>query len=112
VRQQSSPQLDIDFSRAARDDGIQRASEHAGESWMDSAIEDFARFVKERGEATLEQWRFDWLSRKRPAPASHKAYGAVANTAARRGLVVNTRRYVQATSQKTHAHPVPIWRAP
>ena len=106
-----SAQLPIDFGRAARDDGLKRAAEHAGEPWMDAAVADFARFVKARGEATCEQWRLDWLTRGRPAPASHKAYGAVASTAARRGLVVNTRRYVQAVSEKTHAHPVPIWRA-
>ncbi len=100
-----------DLGRVARDEGIQRASDHAGAPWMDRAVEDFARFVRERGEATCEQWRFDWLARGNPAPATHKAYGAVPSTAARRKLVVNTRRYVQAVSEKTHAHPVPIWRA-
>lgn len=106
------PQLDIDFARAARDDGITRATDHAGETWMERAIVDFARFVKARGEATCEQWRFDWLSRGNRPPESHKAYGAVASAAARRRIVVNTKRYVQASSEKTHAHPVPIWRAP
>lgn len=102
--------LDHELARAARDDGIQRAAEHAGESWMDLAVRDFARFVKERGEATCEQWRFDWLSRHNPPPATHKAYGAVPSTAAKRHLVVNTQRYVRAVSVKTHAHPVPLWR--
>lgn len=104
-------QLSIDFARAARDEGMQQAADHAGSDWMSMAVEDFGRFISERGEATCEQWRFDWLARGRPAPATHKAYGAVASGAARRGLVVNTRRYVQASSEKTHAHPVPIWRA-
>lgn len=103
-------QLDIDFARAVRDEGIKRAADHAGETWMDRAVEDFGRFVKERGEATCEQWRHDWLTRGESAPATHKAYGAVANTASKRGLVVNTKRYVQAVSQKTHAHPVPVWK--
>lgn len=104
-------QLSIDFAREARDEGIKRAADHAGEPWMKRAIEDFARFLRERGEATLEQWRHDWLTRGNPNPPSHKAYGAVASAAARSGLAVNTRRYVKATSVKTHAHPVPIWRA-
>lgn len=106
-----SPQLDIDFARAARDDGMKRAADHAGESWMDGAVADFARFVKARGEATCEQWRFDWLARGNPAPATHKAYGAVPSSAAKKNLVVNTQRYVRAVSVKTHAHPVPVWRA-
>lgn len=104
-----SAQLDIDFARAARDEGLERAAEHAGEEWIDQAVRDFARFVAARGEATCEQWRYDFLARGMAAPESHKAYGAVANIAARRGLVVNTRRYVQAVSAKTHAHPVPLW---
>jgi hypothetical protein len=105
-------QFDLDFSRAARDDGIKRAAEHAGAQWMKDAIEDFADFLRTRGEATLEQWRYDWLARGNPQPPSHKAYGAVASAAARAGKAVNTQRYVKATSLKTHAHPVPIWRAP
>lgn len=105
-----NPQLSIDFARAVRDEGIKRAADHAGESWMDAAVADFGKFIAARGEATLEQWRFDWLSRGNPAPATHKAYGAVATGAAKRGLVVNTKRYVQAVSAKTHAHPVPLWR--
>lgn len=105
-----NPQMDIDFARAARDDGMKRAADHAGESWMDRAMADFARFVKARGEATCEQWRFDWLSRGNPPPATHKAFGAVASGAAKKKLVVNTRRYVQAVSEKTHAHPVPLWK--
>ena len=90
---------------------MKRAADHAGESWMDRAVADFAAFVKVRGEATCEQWRFDFLTRGNPPPATFKAYGAVANCASRRGLVVNTRRYVKAVSEKTHAHVVPIWRA-
>lgn len=108
----SGQQLDIDFARAERDDGIKRAAEHAGAAWMKAAVDDFARFLRERGEATLEQWRYDWLARGNLEPPSHKAYGAVASAAARSGRAVNTKRYVQATSKKTHAHPVPIWRAP
>jgi hypothetical protein len=105
-------QLDFLTGRASRDEGLKRAADRAGDSWMDAAVADFAAFVKLRGEATCEQWRHDWLTRGGAAPASHKAWGAVANTAARRGLVVNTRRYVQAVSKKTHCHPVPLWTSP
>lgn len=104
-----SEQLSIEFGRAARDQGIQRAAEHAGLSWMNRAVADFAEFVRQRGEATCEQWRYDWLARGEAAPSSSKAWGAVAMSAARRGLVVNTKRYVQAVSEKTHRHPVPLW---
>lgn len=115
--EQMSPQMPLDFSAQAvraRDEGIERASEHVGETWMSKAVQDFANFLRGRParEATAEQWRFDWLTRGNPAPETHKAYGAVAMTAARRGLAINTGRYVKAVSPKTHAHRVPIWRAP
>lgn len=108
-----SQQIALDFSKAARarDAGIARTKEHTGDDWFDSAITDLVTFICDRGEATLEQWRFDWLSRGNPPPASHKSYGALAITASRRGHIVNTGRYVKASAEKTHGHPVPIWRA-
>jgi hypothetical protein len=107
-------QLSIDFNRSlsARDDGIARTMANTGDAWFDAALPDLVAFVGDRGEATVEQWRFDWLGRGKPAPSSHKSYGALAITAARRGLIVNTRRYVKASAEKTHAHPVPVWRLP
>ena len=104
-------QLDLLEARQSRDAGVARATDHAGETWMDRAVSDFAEFVKRNGEATCEQWRSDWIARGNDEPVTHKAYGAVALTAAKRGLIINTRRYVQATSAKTHAHPVPVWKA-
>lgn len=111
-----SPQMPLDFSAkaiAARDEGIERAADHAGETWMAKAVLDFATFLKAQPEreATAERWRYDWLARHNPPPESHKAWGAVAMVAARRGLAENTGRYVKAVSPKTHAHRVPIWRA-
>lgn len=106
-------QLPMDFSKsaAARDAGIARTMDNTGPEWFEGALADFVAFVCDRGEATLEQWRFDWLARGKAAPASHKSYGALANTAAKRGHIVNTGRYVKAQAEKTHAHVVPIWRA-
>lgn len=101
----------MDFARKARDEGIQRAADHAGQTWMDLAVTDLVRFLRSQGPSTVEAWRFNWLAHGNPAPASHKAWGAVASSAARRGLIVNTGKYVKAKSIKTHAHPVPVWAA-
>src|SRR5262245_52456063 len=90
--------------------GIGIAAAHAGEAWMAAAVADFVRFVREQGETTAERWRCDWLARGKPAPVSHKAYGAVANAARRRGLICKTGRYVPAQSARTHSHPVTVWR--
>lgn len=106
-------QISLDFTKAAaaRDAGIAETMAHTGEDWFETALADLVAFICARGEATLEAWRFDWLSRGKPAPASHKSYGALAITAARRGHIVNTGRYVKASAEKTHRHVVPVWRA-
>jgi hypothetical protein len=91
--------------------GIAIAAANAGEAWMAEAVADFARFVRDKGETTAEQWRYDWLARGEPAPVSHKAYGAVANAARLRGLIRKTGRYVPAQSARTHSHPVTVWRS-
>ena len=103
--------LDLSASLRARDAGIKRAADHAGDEWIDKAVADLVRFLKANGPAPLEQWRWDWLGRRMPEPASHKAYGAVATVAIKRGLVRWTGCYVQAASKKTHGHPVRVLEA-
>lgn len=102
--------LDIGIARTQRDEGIQRAADRS-RPWADQALQDFVAYVRLHGEATMEQWRYYWTSRGRPQPGSPKAWGALAVRAAKSGMVTNTGRYVKAASPKTHAHPVPIWRA-
>ena len=104
-------QLDLDLSQLGRDRGIKRAAEHAGDPWMDTAVKSFVAFLKLHGPSTVEQFRYFWMSSGNAAPASHKAWGAMAMSAARQGLAVNTGRYVKAKSERTHAHPVPLWAA-
>lgn len=101
--------LDLAEGRKRRDRGTAQAADHAGSEWMEAAVADFARFVRSHGEATLEAWRYDWLTRQQPAPASHKAFGAVALTASRRGLIRWSGRYRPAASPKTRAHCVRVW---
>ena len=101
--------LDIGIGGRLRDEGIGRAHLRAAD-WAERAIHDLVQFLRHRGEATIEEWRMDWIRRQMPAPSSHKAYGALTQLAARRGLIQNTGRYVKASSIKTHCHPVPIWR--
>lgn len=103
--------FDFDMAIVARDTGTARTMAKTGDAWFEEAMADLISFICDRGESTVEAWRFDWLSRGRPAPSSHKSYGALAITAARRGHIVNTRRYVKASAEKTHAHRVAVWRA-
>ena len=103
----------MDFTKAviARDEGIARTMDHTGDAWFEDALADLVAFIGYHGSSTIEAWRFDYLSRGHPAPSSHKSYGALAITAARRGLIVATGRYVKASAEKTHAHRVCVWRA-
>ena len=106
-------QLGLDFSKAssARDEGIARTMAKTGDAWFEDALADLVAFIGYHGESTVEAWRFDWLTRGKPAPSNHKSYGALAITASRKGLIVNTGRYVKASAEKTHRHVIPIWRA-
>lgn len=101
-------QLDL-WGQRLKEEGIARAAGHEPK-WTETALADFVRFVRSRGVATMEAWRAEWMAREMPEPPSHKSWGAVANIAARKKLIVRV-GYTPALSPKTHAHPVSIWRA-
>jgi len=105
----SFPLLDYAASQQAKTEGINRALEHAGSTWLESAIQDFLRYLQAHPGSPLEDWRADYLERGCEPPESHKAFGALANTAVRRGLI-RCVGYVKARSVKTHGHRVAVYR--
>lgn len=96
-------------SQRAKEVGITKVIDSAPE-WLALALPDLVAFVRARRETTVEAWRYDWLTRCMPAPPSHKCYGALTTMAARRKFIENTRRYVPAQAERTHGHPVPVWK--
>lgn len=67
-----------------------------------------------RKSANKRQFRFeeyrDYCQSIDLLPPSHKAWGALARSIARAGLIRKTRFVEPAISAKTHAHGVAVWR--
>jgi len=104
-------QLSLPLGRKARDAGLaQTASKNT--EWTIANLIALHLFVARRGncEFTMEIFRGERQLRNTPAPSSPHAWGALTTAAHRSGLIEWTGRYIQASSKKTHAHPVKVWR--
>jgi len=106
-------QLAIDFSagRSLRDLGTTRTLETEADAWREDALAALRLFAATRPHFTAEAFRYEWLSRGKPGPHSHKVWGALFLSAARAGIIEHTGEYRKASSPGTHAHPVGVWRA-
>ncbi|WP_374349221.1 hypothetical protein [Chitinimonas sp.] len=93
--------------------GQQLALDFAGADWGTLVVRKLREFIAAKGYATfpIEEFREWALADGLPAPASHFAWGAVPKLARSAGLIVWTGQYIAARSEKTHAHPVKLWRA-
>lgn len=59
---------------------------------------------------TFENFRHHYLRLGFEPPSHHNAWGALANKAAREGLIEWTGEYIPSTSARTRHHPVKTWR--
>jgi hypothetical protein len=95
-----------------KEQGQQLALEHAGTDWQTQALTHLERFVAGRAEPfAIEDFRAYATDKGLPKPATHKAWGAFPQLAARRGLIRSTDTYRKARSARTHNHPVLLWVA-
>lgn len=96
--------------------GQKQALDNAGAEWLASAVDLFRVFLGPRKasgahEFTLETFRAFCALKDLPPPASSKIWGCIPQIAVRAGLIEFTGKYVNASSPKTRAHPVRVWRA-
>ena len=86
----------------------------AGALWVDHAYQVFIDWSKTRKSANKRQFRFeeyrDYCQSIDLLPPSHKAWGALARSIARAGLIRKTGFVEPAVSAKTHGHDVCVWR--
>lgn len=97
--------------RALRDEGINRAAEHAERvepDWKDIAYDAFCRIARQHQEFTTEQARH--LSRVVPDPPDKRAWGQVARRAVRAGIIEKA-GYAVADDPKVHRNVVTLWRS-
>lgn len=108
-----SAQLPIDFARAARDEGIKRAEDHANSDvsgWSDLALEFIKLFVQQHKEVTFTGLDIRLASIKYGLiqPENSKAWGGPINRAVRRGIL---KRAGTTQDPNRHCNPVPLWVA-
>lgn len=102
------PILDRKEGLRLRDEGIKRAGENAGSTWMSEAVESFIEYVKRNGPCAVEDFRADWIESGKEQPSSHYAWGALGSAAAKTGLIKSV-GYRKASSKKTHGHEIKLW---
>lgn len=99
-----APILDFIEASKARDAGLTLAAENAG----DFITRALAVIASMTGEVQGENIRAECIARG-VEPQSHKAWGALVQSAIKRGLLKPTGRYEKTKSVKTHCHPTQIY---
>ena len=99
-----APILDFIEASKARDVGLTLAAENSG----DFITRALAVVASMTGEVQGENIRAECIARG-VQPHSHKAWGALVQSAIKRGLLKPTGRYEKTKSVKTHCHPTQIY---
>jgi len=100
----------VRLGEALKERGQQLALFNAGEVWQDHAMAQLRRFAAQRGEFTMEQFRYEFLTQGNDEPPSPNCWGALTTAAQRAGVIEHTGKYVKAVSARTRAHRVSVWK--
>jgi hypothetical protein len=92
-------------ARSARDAGLDLV-EANNNAWMIQAL----AMIRDTAFADMigEELRFTLRALGLPKPRHHNAWGALINTALRRGYIVKTGAYSQMSSSRSHARSTPV----
>jgi hypothetical protein len=100
-------QPDLFEARKARDEGIMRVRKHSG-PWFDDAL---AAVGMLRGfVGTAEDMRLQIVP-KVGHPHHHNTWGALTRAAVKQCLLLDTGRFGQMRTKKSHARKTPIYRS-
>lgn len=103
-------QLAIDFARLRRDDGIERAADHAGQAWQRSArgylLEFLAIRLKRHDQFLAEDVREFAEKRGITDPPDGRAWGHVLRSAARENII---RKVGYAPARSSNLSPKVLW---
>lgn len=103
-------QLNIDYSRQARDKGIEQAEKHANQvhtDWSERAFEFLKSFIETNKKFLAEDVRFHSIG-KVESPPSQRAWGSVIVRAAKEGLIRRV-GYEQVKNVKAHRANASVW---
>lgn len=103
---------DLFASIAEKKAGMAKSAS-ANAAWIAFRLHDLATWVWRAdgggGEFKMEFFRY-WCEKRGFIPTNHHAWGALTAAAVRAGIIKWTGRYAEASSKKTHAHPVKVWK--
>lgn len=105
-------QLGLDeLTRQLRDDGIARAAEHAGETWVTHASRLFDEYIRRRPLPTFTSGDLiAWAhAAGLPEPPTRRAWGSVFTAAKKSGVIVCV-GFVAHPDPKRHGAPCRVWR--
>lgn len=97
--------FDAAAARAARDKGMKQAQDN-NLTWAGCVVE-FVRQLPKNWIGTGEDIRRSW---KGSPPKHPNAWGSVTKIAIKRGLLVETGRYIQMVAVKSHSRRTPEYR--
>ena len=93
---------------ALRDEGLAAVSDNA-QPWMDKALALLPQMSFWRHQVTGEDIHL-WIEARIGPPHHFNAWGALVNTAVRRGIIEFADCYRKCTSPVRHAHRTPVYR--
>jgi hypothetical protein len=107
VNANPTAQLSIDFARARRDDGIERAGDHAGDAWKRRARGYLLEYLASHaGRFLAEDVREFAEARGLDLPPDGRAWGAVVQGAAREKVI---RKVGYAPAKSSNLAPKCQW---
>lgn len=103
--------FDLELGRSGRDHGAGLASDNAGKTWNERAMEIALSFFRVNPYGGLFEDVREYASQLgHPEPPSPNAWGAVALAMSKRKLIVKTGEWRQSKYAKSHARSQPVWR--
>jgi hypothetical protein len=100
--------LDPQESRRRKREGVALVAAN-NSPWIDLMLVQLWAFAWVRHEFTFELFRA-WATLNRfPEPTNHHAWGALTQAAKAAEFIEWTGRYIDASSVKTHNHPIKVW---
>jgi hypothetical protein len=101
-------ELDLPAARAARDEGIARGAESAGEDFAASAELAIRITARWNREFIVDDV---WRNMNRSRYGDNRAMGAAIRKAVRAGVIAPTERYRPSSQPNCHANPRRVWRS-
>jgi hypothetical protein len=95
-----------------REQALEQVERNADKDWFTVAVDSVRQLAVEKREFTTDNvWEYLAKYWSNLSTHNNSAMGAVMRTAAKKGIVVATDKYIQSTRPSSHARPIRVWRS-